>query len=270
MPDPTATVTVTAPAKLTLSLRITGVRDDGYHLIDAVMVALDLADELAIGAGDGLEVVGATGLAVPADDDNLVRRALRLVGRTAHVELTKRIPSGAGLGGGSADAGAILRWAGVDDPAVAVALGADVPFCVRGGRARVRGVGEEVEPLAFEGEALGAVVAAADFDDIAAGIAEPVPTFLAGGLGEFAGGEDVARGEPVGEAVSERRTFLVGPGGGVFAEAGGDLVGLLPDLPVAVTALAPFGEILLAEGFAAVRFVGLGDDLGKSVEPGHE
>ncbi|MCB0962946.1 MAG: 4-(cytidine 5'-diphospho)-2-C-methyl-D-erythritol kinase [Acidimicrobiales bacterium] len=152
MPDPTATVTVTAPAKLTLSLRITGVRDDGYHLIDAVMVALDLADELAIGAGDGLEVVGATGLAVPADDDNLVRRALRAVGRTASVRLTKRIPAGAGLGGGSADAAAVLRWAGVHDPAVAVSLGADVPFCVRGGRARVRGVGEEVEPLPFVAE----------------------------------------------------------------------------------------------------------------------
>ena len=61
MPDPTATVTVTAPAKLTLSLRITGVRDDGYHLIDAVMVALDLADELAIGAGAQFLLVLDTG-----------------------------------------------------------------------------------------------------------------------------------------------------------------------------------------------------------------
>jgi 4-diphosphocytidyl-2-C-methyl-D-erythritol kinase len=138
---------VLAPAKLTVSLRITGVRDDGYHLIDAEMVSIDLADELRFEEGDGLEVVGATGLTVPADDDNLVRRALRLVGRQAHVTLTKRIPAGAGLGGGSADAAAVLRWAGFDDAERAAALGADVPFCVRGGRARVTGIGEVLEPL---------------------------------------------------------------------------------------------------------------------------
>lgn len=138
---------VRAPAKLTLTLRVTGVRADGYHTIDAEMVTLDLADELTFSEGDGLEVIGATGLAVAAGDDNLVRQALRSVGRTAHVRLLKRIPSGAGLGGGSADAAAVLRWAGVSDVQVAVALGADVPFCVQGGRARVRGIGEEVEPL---------------------------------------------------------------------------------------------------------------------------
>ena len=140
-------VVVLAPAKLTVSLRITGVRPDGYHLIDAEMVSLDLADELEFSAGDGLEVVGASGLPVPVDDDNLVRRALGLVGREAHVRLTKRIPSGAGLGGGSADAAAVLRWAGVDDPELALQLGADVPFCLSGGRARVTGIGEEIEPL---------------------------------------------------------------------------------------------------------------------------
>lgn len=136
-----------APAKLTVSLRVLGTRHDGYHLIDAEMVTLDLADELEFADGDGLEVVGATGLAVPADDDNLVRRALCAVGRTAHVRLTKRIPAGAGLGGGSADAAAVLRWAGCDDLRVAASLGADVPFCLLGGRARVTGIGEVLEPL---------------------------------------------------------------------------------------------------------------------------
>ena len=138
---------VLAPAKLTVSLRITGVRADGFHLIDAEMVTIDLADELVFAEGDGLDVLGATGLAVPADDDNLVRRALRLAARTAHVTLTKAIPAGAGLGGGSADAAAVLRWAGIDDPERAATLGADVPFCVRGGRARVTGIGEVLEPL---------------------------------------------------------------------------------------------------------------------------
>ena len=138
---------VRAPAKLTVSLRVTGVRPDGYHEVDAEMVTLDLADELRIGPGDSLEVVGATGLAVPADDDNLVRRALRAVGRTAAVRLVKRIPAGAGLGGGSADAAAVLRWAGCRDLDLAARLGADVPFCLLGGRARVTGTGEVVDPL---------------------------------------------------------------------------------------------------------------------------
>ena len=151
MPDRTgSTTTVLASAKLTVSLRVVGIRPDGYHLIDAEMVALDLADELELSPGDGLEVLGASGLAVPADDDNLVRRALRLADRRAHVRLTKRIPAGAGLGGGSADAAAVLRWAGFDDPAGAATLGADVPFCLRGGRARVTGIGDVVDALAFE------------------------------------------------------------------------------------------------------------------------
>ena len=140
---------VVAPAKLTVSLRITGVRAGGYHLIDAEMVSLDLADELVFAEGDGLVVRDATGLDVPADDTNLVRRALAAVDRTAHVTLTKRIPAGAGLGGGSADAAAVLRWAGCDDLDVATALGADVPFCLAGGRARVTGIGDGLEPLPF-------------------------------------------------------------------------------------------------------------------------
>ncbi|HSL57586.1 MAG TPA: 4-(cytidine 5'-diphospho)-2-C-methyl-D-erythritol kinase [Acidimicrobiales bacterium] len=141
---------VLAPAKLTVSLRITGLRADGYHLIDAEMVTLDLADELEIGPGDGLVIRSADGeipAEVPPDDDNLVRRALALAGRTAHVTLTKRIPAGAGLGGGSADAAAVQRGAGFDDLAAVATIGADVPFCLVGGRARVRGIGEVVEPL---------------------------------------------------------------------------------------------------------------------------
>jgi 4-diphosphocytidyl-2-C-methyl-D-erythritol kinase len=140
---------VTAPAKLTRSLRVTGVRADGYHLIDAEMVSLDLVDTLNFVDGDGL-VLRGLGAEVPVGDDNLVARALAAVGRAALVTIDKRIPAGAGLGGGSADAAAVLRWAGVRDLDVAVRLGADVPFCVVGGRAQVRGIGEVVEPLPFE------------------------------------------------------------------------------------------------------------------------
>jgi len=140
---------VVAPAKLTRSLRITGVRADGHHLIDAEMVSLDLADTLTFANGDDL-VVRGVGADVPTDDDNLVVRALRAAGRAAHVTVDKRIPAGAGLGGGSADAAAVLRWADVTDLEVAVGLGADVPFCLVGGRARVTGIGEMVAPLPFE------------------------------------------------------------------------------------------------------------------------
>jgi 4-diphosphocytidyl-2-C-methyl-D-erythritol kinase len=169
---------VLAPAKLTLSLRVTGVRADGYHLLDAEMVSLDLADELTFSEGSGLDVVdarpgadtssvaapvvadggglrpgvpAAPGLppGVPAGEDNLVLRALRAVARDAHIRLVKRIPAGGGLGGGSADAAAVLRWAGHADVALAATLGADVPFCVRGGRARVSGIGDQLDPLPF-------------------------------------------------------------------------------------------------------------------------
>jgi 4-diphosphocytidyl-2-C-methyl-D-erythritol kinase len=140
---------VRAPAKLTTRLRVVGVRPDGYHLLDAEMVTLSLADSLDITDGDALAVTGPFAGGVPVDESNLVRRALRLVGRTADVRLDKQIPAGGGLGGGSADAAAVLRWAGVDDLEVAARLGADVPFCLVGGRAHVGGIGEEVAPLPF-------------------------------------------------------------------------------------------------------------------------
>ena len=144
--------TVLAPAKVTLSLRVSGVRPDGFHEIDAEMVSVDLSDELAFDEGDALVVVdesGGAGVGVPAGETNLVARALRAVGRRAAVRLVKRIPAGGGLGGGSSDAAAVLRWAGVADVSVAASLGADVPFCLRGGRARVTGIGDVLEPLAF-------------------------------------------------------------------------------------------------------------------------
>jgi 4-diphosphocytidyl-2-C-methyl-D-erythritol kinase len=87
---------------------------------------------------------------MPLDHTNLVARALRFVDRTAAVHFDKQLPHGGGLGGGSADAAAVLRWAGCTDVAGAAALGADVSFCLVGGRARVTGIGEEVEPLPFE------------------------------------------------------------------------------------------------------------------------
>lgn len=143
---------VAAPAKLTLSLRVTGVRADGLHELDAEMVTIDLADVLEIDRGAGVsvvdEVVGDLGLGeLGAKGDLLVTKALASVGAQVSVRVHKRIPVGAGLGGGSADAGAVLRWSGSKSAHRAARLGSDVPFCLRGGRARVRGVGEIVESL---------------------------------------------------------------------------------------------------------------------------
>ncbi len=155
MTEPAPTILV-APAKLTLSLRVTGVRSDGLHLIEAEMVTLDLHDTLdLVEGGVGLTVVDDAGDPVPdvpTGPDNLVNRALELAGRRAAITLTKRIPAQAGLGGGSSDAGAVLRWAGFDDLEAAAALGADIAFCTVGGRATVSGIGEQIEPLPFVDE----------------------------------------------------------------------------------------------------------------------
>ena len=132
---------------MTLSLRIIGVRPDGYHLIDAEMVTLDLADTLEFSAGDGLDVVdgpAAGGAGVPGGADNLVRRALAAVGRT-----------GRGPAATSASRPAAASAADRPTPPPCCAgpaapispwpprLGADVPFCLVGGRARVTGIGEQ-------------------------------------------------------------------------------------------------------------------------------
>ena len=146
--------TLRAPAKLTWSLHVVGTRPDGYHLLDAEMLTLDLADTVELDETEDAATRFTVATEPPAGakdavlgSGELIGRALELVGRHAHVSLTKRIPLGAGLGGGSADAAAVLRWAECTDPDRAVQLGADVPFCCVGGRASVRGIGEVVEPL---------------------------------------------------------------------------------------------------------------------------
>lgn len=141
---------VRAPAKLTLSLRVTGVREDGMHTIDAEMVSLDLFDELElIPGGEGVTLRdGVIGLDLDPND-NLVTRAAALAGVELGAIIEKRIPAGAGLGGGSSDAAAVLRWAGFSDVQRAASIGADVAFCLVGGRARVTGIGEIVDPLPY-------------------------------------------------------------------------------------------------------------------------
>jgi 4-diphosphocytidyl-2-C-methyl-D-erythritol kinase len=144
--------TVVAPAKLTWFLEVTGREDNGWHTLRAEMVTLSLGDTVHFADGDNLTITPDFSLST--GPDNLIRRALALVGRTASVHVDKAIPPGAGLGGGSADAGAVLRWAGGVSDEEAFTLGSDVPFCQRGGRALVEGVGERVTPLPFEERAV--------------------------------------------------------------------------------------------------------------------
>ena len=138
-------------AKLTLSLHVTGTRADGYHELDATMVSIsephDVARARARAATTSLTVTGPFADGVPADATNLAWRAADACGATVAIELHKDIPSGAGLGGGSADAAGGARGARRPIRAIAPSLGADVPFCMRGGVARVRGIGDELEPV---------------------------------------------------------------------------------------------------------------------------
>jgi 4-diphosphocytidyl-2-C-methyl-D-erythritol kinase len=152
-----------APAKLNLSLRVVGRRQDGFHLLETEMVLLELADQLLLMPGaPGLRVEAAPGEEVPLDHSNLAWRGL-VAGIGAQPQqvclaLEKRIPVGAGLGGGSSDAAAAWRLgrrtaggpdaATVEELQVLSHLGADVPFfAAQEAAASVTGIGELVTPM---------------------------------------------------------------------------------------------------------------------------
>ncbi len=142
-----------APAKLNLWLRVLGLRPDGSHEVDTLLQAIDLADRLSITPAPESTVVAEGDFAVPTGPENLVLRAAAESGLTARFLLHKSIPPGAGLGGGSSDAAAVLRASGramAELESVAARLGADVPFFLRGGRALATGRGELLQPLAAE------------------------------------------------------------------------------------------------------------------------
>lgn len=144
-------IALRASAKLTWYLEVVSRRDDGYHELRSEMTTIDFNDVLVVDeAADYVRVTSPFDVEMPLDANNLVARALVLVGRRAGVTIEKRIPVGGGLGGGSADAGAILRWAGGVSVQRAQSLGGDVPFCQLGGRALVEGVGGRLTPLPFE------------------------------------------------------------------------------------------------------------------------
>jgi 4-diphosphocytidyl-2-C-methyl-D-erythritol kinase len=153
-------VAIDAPAKLNLGLEVIGRRDDGFHEIATIFLAIDLYDRVTLSPADDLEL--SCDDAALSGEENLALRALRLLRDEtdhpggAHLHLCKRIPAAAGLGGASSDAAATLLggrdlWqqdlsdARLHD--LAARLGSDVPFFLRGGCAFGRGRGDLLEPL---------------------------------------------------------------------------------------------------------------------------
>ncbi len=154
-----------ARAKINLALHVTGRRPDGYHMLDLLVAFAEVGDTIAAETAerlsltiDGPMAAESAGLSadLSAGADNLVLRAARLIGpdRTAAIRLTKRLPVASGIGGGSADAAATLLaladlWSlPLPAPGDILSLGADVPVCLSGRPARMRGIGEIVKPLA--------------------------------------------------------------------------------------------------------------------------
>lgn len=150
-----------APAKINLSLDIVGRRPDGYHLLKSVMQTLSLADVVEVALAQQT-TVQATDAALPCDESNLAWRAYKLLADEfgldagVAVKLTKQIPLGGGMAGGSTDAAQVMLAVnelfalGLTADELrrrAVKLGADVPFCIDGGTALAEGIGELITPL---------------------------------------------------------------------------------------------------------------------------
>ena len=151
----------TACAKINLTLSVGEKRSDGYHTIDSIMHSISLCDDITLERAEGISLTIVEGRA-PSGKENLMVKAaelfLREKGISGGVRMTlaKHIPSEAGMGGGSSDAAAVLRGLarlyGTGDgletlAAMGASLGADVPFCVRGGACRCEGIGEVLVPL---------------------------------------------------------------------------------------------------------------------------
>ena len=165
MAAPPLCVTMKAPAKVNLCLRITGKRDDGYHLLDSIVVFTEFGDQVTLSEAekDSLAVTGPfADQLTGSPDDNICIKALtayRAAGGhigPVRIDVEKNIPVGAGLGGGSSDAAATLKGLNrlneqpFDDSQLhklGLSLGADVPACLVGSSLRMQGIGELITPI---------------------------------------------------------------------------------------------------------------------------
>ncbi len=155
-------ITIAAHAKLNLYLDIVGKRADGYHLLETMLQSVDLCDIVEVSAAREGISVSCSNPEIPTGEKNICYKAAKRFAERvggnfgAEIHIEKRIPDGAGLGGGSADAAAVLyalnELNGLPMRSdellkLAAEIGADVPFCLTGGLAVCRGIGEEIEPL---------------------------------------------------------------------------------------------------------------------------
>ncbi len=165
-------ITMEAYAKINIGLDVTGQRDDGYHLVRMIMQSIDLCDTVTLEKSEkpGISLTIEAGEAgrdvsmIPVDDRNLCVKAAKAMLDAAglseeegvRIHLVKRIPSEAGLGGGSADAAAVLHGMNVlfglhetteHLAKIGLPLGADIPFCVYGGTMLAEGIGEKLTPI---------------------------------------------------------------------------------------------------------------------------
>ncbi|MCH7519041.1 MAG: 4-(cytidine 5'-diphospho)-2-C-methyl-D-erythritol kinase [Candidatus Dadabacteria bacterium] len=154
-----SSITLLSPAKINLTLEVLGVRTDGYHEIRSIIQPIDLFDEVSIDVeeGEGIEIE-SSGVSIPTGKDNLAWRAAELflqksgINRKINIFIRKRIPLGAGLGGGSSNAAAVLTGlnritnALSEDDLYKIApkIGADVPFFIRSLTASMEGIGEKL------------------------------------------------------------------------------------------------------------------------------
>ncbi len=154
-------ITLSAYAKINLTLAVTGKREDGYHTLESVMQSISLADTVSVQKISSGILILCDKPGIPTDEKNLcykaAKRYLEKAGMRGGVKITlsKQIPDGAGLGGGSADAAATLRAMQALFPAqinlfdIGATIGADVPFCLAGGTQFCSGIGDELSPLCF-------------------------------------------------------------------------------------------------------------------------
>ena len=154
-------LTLSAHAKINLTLGITGLREDGYHLLESIMQTVSLADTLRFETIPSGIILSCNKSHIPTDERNLCYKAAKKYFDAAgidggvKIDLIKCIPDGAGMGGGSSDAAQVLKAmqvlypAEVDLPKIAISLGADVPFFLNGGTALCSGIGEVLEPISL-------------------------------------------------------------------------------------------------------------------------
>lgn len=245
-----------APAKLNLGLRVVGRRADGYHLLESLFVPVTLSDGIELDFDPGglpdveFELEGAPA-AVPRDAENLAVAAAHAFfrawppGGSLRVVLEKRIPTAAGLGGGSSDAGAVLRGLAQLLPAasspealvrLACGLGADVPFFLDPRPAIVRGIGDEIEPV----DGLPPLWVALFNPGVAVSTAEVFRLYDALGSEGTQDGADAASGSSFGLTPPDPGSTLralSGLGGNLDGLA--QLPGFSNDLEAAATRLCP-------------------------------